>query len=36
MDLNDLEFVNLTSIFGSVYVNANTNNWGLKAAGYDR
>ena len=35
MDLNDIEFVNLTTMFGSVYVNANTNNWGLKAGGYD-
>jgi len=35
MDLNDIEFVNLSSVFGSVYVNANTNNWGQKAAGYD-
>ena len=26
MDLNDIEFVNLSSVFGSVYVNANTNN----------
>jgi len=35
MDLNDIEFVNLSSVFGSVYVNANTNNWGQKASGYD-
>jgi len=35
MNLNDIEFVNLTTLFGSVYVNANTNNWGLKAAGYE-
>ena len=35
MDLNDIEFVNLTTMFGSVYVNANTNNWGQKAGGYD-
>jgi nitrite reductase/ring-hydroxylating ferredoxin subunit len=35
MSLNDIEFVSLTSMFGSVYVSSNTNNWGLKAAGYD-
>ncbi|NLN30491.1 MAG: hypothetical protein GX158_04520 [Bacteroidales bacterium] len=34
MNLNDIEFVNLSSIFGSVYVNALTNNWGQKAAGF--
>jgi len=35
MNLNDIEFINLTSIFGSVYVNASTNNWGQKAAGFN-
>jgi len=35
IDLNDIEFVNLTTMFGSVYVDAKTNNWGLKASGYD-
>jgi nitrite reductase/ring-hydroxylating ferredoxin subunit len=35
LNLNDIEFVNLTSLFGSVNINANTNNWGLRAAGYD-
>ena len=36
MNLNDIEFVNLTSLFGSVYINENTNNWGQRAAGFDR
>lgn len=35
MDLNDIEFVNLTVMFGSVYVNANTNNWGQRASGFN-
>jgi nitrite reductase/ring-hydroxylating ferredoxin subunit len=35
MNLNDIEFVNLSSIFGSVYVNASTNNWGQKSAGFN-
>jgi nitrite reductase/ring-hydroxylating ferredoxin subunit len=35
LDLNDPEFVDLTLPFGSSYVNANTNNWGQKAAGYN-
>lgn len=35
MDLNDIEFTNLLSAFGSVYINSNTNNWGPKAGGYD-
>jgi nitrite reductase/ring-hydroxylating ferredoxin subunit len=35
INLNDPEFVSLTSILGSVYVDASTNNWGRKAAGYD-
>lgn len=34
LDLNDPEFINLTSI-GSDTVNANTNNWGSGAAGFD-
>ena len=34
MNLNDIEFVNLTTLFGSVYVNANTNNWGDRASGF--
>ena len=35
IDLNDIEFVNLSTMFGSVYVNSGTNNWGLKAGGYN-
>ncbi len=35
MNLQDIEFVNLSAMFGYVYVNANTNNWGLKAAGFN-
>jgi nitrite reductase/ring-hydroxylating ferredoxin subunit len=35
LDLNDPEFVNLNALFGSVTVNANTNNWGKYAGGYD-
>lgn len=35
MNLNDIEFVNLTTLFGSVYINSSTNNWGQKSAGYD-
>jgi len=35
MDLKDIEFTNLTTTFGSVYVDANTNNWGHKAGGYN-
>lgn len=34
LDLNDPEFVNLTSI-GSDTVDARTNNWGSGAAGFD-
>lgn len=35
LNLSDPEFVNLNAIGGSVTVNANTNNWGSRAAGYD-
>jgi nitrite reductase/ring-hydroxylating ferredoxin subunit len=35
INLNDPEFVSLTSLFGSAYIDANTNNWGQKAAGYN-
>jgi nitrite reductase/ring-hydroxylating ferredoxin subunit len=35
LDLNDPEFVNLNAMGGSVTVNANTNNWGHYAAGFD-
>lgn len=35
MDLNDPEFTSLTSLFGSVYVNSTTNNWGQPAAGFN-
>ena len=35
IDLNDPEFTSLTSLFGSAYVNSNTNNWGTRAAGYN-
>ena len=34
LDLSDPEFINLTSI-GSDTVDANTNNWGSGAAGFD-
>lgn len=35
LDLNDPEFVALSSFYGYVYINSNTNNWGQKAAGYN-
>ena len=35
MDLRDIEFTKLTTTFGSVYINANTNNWGQRASGYN-
>lgn len=35
IDLNDPEFVALTTLFGSVYISSATNNWGIGAAGYD-
>lgn len=35
INLNDPEFVNLTTLFGSAYVSSTTNNWGQKASGYD-
>lgn len=35
LDLNDPEFVSLNGFGGSVTVNAQTNNWGQNAAGYD-
>jgi nitrite reductase/ring-hydroxylating ferredoxin subunit len=35
LDLSDPEFVALNSLGGSVTVNARTNNWGLRAAGFD-
>ena len=35
LDLNDPEFIDLNSLGGSVTVDANTNNWGIKAAGYN-
>lgn len=35
INLNDPEFVSLTSLFGSAYIDASTNNWGQKAAGYN-
>lgn len=35
INLNDPEFTDLTSLCGFVYINANTNNWGQKAAGYN-
>jgi nitrite reductase/ring-hydroxylating ferredoxin subunit len=34
MNLNDPEFTPLTALFGAVYINSNTNNWGKYAAGY--
>lgn len=35
INLNDPEFVSLTTMFGSVYINSNTNNWGERAAGFN-
>jgi nitrite reductase/ring-hydroxylating ferredoxin subunit len=35
IDLHDPEFVSLTSIFGSAYVDYNTNNWGIYSAGFN-
>jgi len=35
INLNDPEFVNLSTLFGSAYVGYSTNNWGQYAAGYD-
>ncbi len=35
LNLSDPEFVNLNAIGGSVTVNASTNNWGTRAAGFD-
>jgi nitrite reductase/ring-hydroxylating ferredoxin subunit len=35
LDLNDPEFVNLSSFGGSVAVDAKTNNWGSRASGYN-
>jgi nitrite reductase/ring-hydroxylating ferredoxin subunit len=35
INLNDPEFVNLTTLFGSVYINSSTNNWGINSAGYN-
>jgi nitrite reductase/ring-hydroxylating ferredoxin subunit len=35
LDINDPEFIDLNSLGGSVIVDANTNNWGIKASGYD-
>jgi nitrite reductase/ring-hydroxylating ferredoxin subunit len=35
INLNDPEFVNLTTLFGSAYINSATNNWGERAAGYN-
>ena len=34
INLNDPEFVNLSTFGGSVTVDAHTNNWGTAAAGY--
>ncbi len=35
LNLNDPEFINLSSFGGSVTVDSHTNNWGTAAAGYD-
>ena len=35
LDLNDPEFVSLTSMGGSVTVDSHTNNWGSGASGFD-
>jgi nitrite reductase/ring-hydroxylating ferredoxin subunit len=35
LDLNDPEFVNLSGFGGSITVNAKTNNWGSRAAGFN-
>jgi nitrite reductase/ring-hydroxylating ferredoxin subunit len=34
LDLNDVEFANLSVFGGSVTVDSHTNNWGVGAAGY--
>ena len=35
MDLNDPEFFVLNAIGNSVVITSSTNNWGIRAAGYD-
>jgi nitrite reductase/ring-hydroxylating ferredoxin subunit len=35
IDLNDPEFVNLTALLGSAYVDYNTNNWGYSSSGFN-
>jgi nitrite reductase/ring-hydroxylating ferredoxin subunit len=35
VDLSDPEFVTLNTLGGSVAVDARTNNWGVRAAGFD-
>lgn len=35
LDINDPQFVDLNALGGSVTVDANTNNWGHYAAGFD-
>jgi nitrite reductase/ring-hydroxylating ferredoxin subunit len=35
LDLNDPEFVNLNTLFGSAYIDQYTNNWGYKSAGFN-
>jgi len=36
LDLNDPEFLDLSSLGGSAIVDEKTNNWGIRAAGYDQ
>jgi nitrite reductase/ring-hydroxylating ferredoxin subunit len=35
LDLNDPEFVNLNTLFGSAFIDQYTNNWGIKSAGFN-